>query len=252
MGLVSAYLNNSIVRAFSILGLFDDDRTEISAAIVARELDVNAITAHRFLKTLEHVGAVAAVGRGTYRLGYRLVQIAARAGDARHIAMRLQPTLNELARQANESAMATVFDGRSVVCIATAMSERALAFAARVGARFEAYATANGKVWLAELGEGGLKRYLDTVPREAFSTRTLVARGPLLAEIEEVRRQGFATNVGEREEDLTAVAVPVRSRNGAMVAGMSVFGPSSRFDKAASRRSLALLTKAAEKARDLF
>lgn len=249
---MSAYLNNSILRAFSILSLFEDDRTEISAAVVVRELGVNAITAHRFLKTLEHVGAVTTVSRGTYRLGYKLVQIAALAGDSRHIAMRLQPTLNELARTANESAMATVFDGRYVVCIATAMSERALAFAARVGARFEAYATANGKVWLAGLSDAALERYLDKVPREAFSNRTLVERDALSAEISDVRRRGSATNVGEREEDLTAVAVPVRSRDGAMVAGISVFGPSVRFDSAASERSLALLTKAAEKASNLF
>lgn len=240
--------NNSILRAFAILDLFDEQRTEISSATVSRELGTNAITAHRFLKTLEHVGAVTAVDRGRYRLGYRLINLAAAAGDPRYVALRLQPTLNALARAANESAMATVFDGRSVVCIATAMSERAVAFAARVGARFEAYATANGKVWLSQLSDSALRHYLDTVPRIALSARTLVSRDALMADIAAIRRQGYATNIGEREDDLMAVAAPVRSRGGTVVAGISVFGPSNRFDGAASKRAVDLLLRAAKKA----
>lgn len=245
-------LNNSILRAFAILGLFEDERAEISSATVADELGVNAVTAHRFLKTLEHVGAVTAVSRGRYRLGHKVLGIAATAGDPREVALRLQPILNELARAANESAMATLFDGRFVVCIATAMSERALAFAARVGARLEAHATANGKVWLSTLNEPALQYYLDTVPRDALSGRTLLTSEALKADIAEVRRRGYATNIGEREEDLTAVAVPVRSRQGAMVAGMSVFGPSHRFDGAASKRAADLLQRSAKEATALF
>jgi DNA-binding IclR family transcriptional regulator len=249
---VATSLNNSILRAFAILDLFDEERTEISSAVVSRELSTNAITAYRFLKTLEHVGAVTAVGRGRYRLGYRLVSLAAAEGDPRHIALRLQPTLNELARTANESAMATVFDGRCAVCIATAMSERAVAFAARVGARFEGYATANGKLWLSRLSEAALHYYLDTVPRSALSERTLVSRDALLSDISAIRRRGYATNLGEREDDLTAVAVPVRSREGAMVAGMSIFGPSNRFDGAAWKRAVNLLLQSAKDASVLF
>jgi IclR family pca regulon transcriptional regulator len=249
---VATGFNNSILRAFAILELFDEDRTEVSSATVSRELGTNAITAHRFLRTLEHVGAVTAVGRGRYRLGYRLVSLAAAAGDPHDIALRLQPTLNELARAANESAMATVFDGRSVVCIATAMSERAVAFAARVGARLEAYATANGKVWLSQLSDPALRYYLDTVPRTALSARTLVGRDALAADIATIRRRGYATNIGEREDDLTAVAVPVRSREGTMVAAMSVFGPSNRFDGAASKRAVDLSLRTAKDASMLF
>ena len=245
-------LNNSILRGFAILSLFNDDRPEISAATVSEELGVNAITAHRFLKSLEHVGAVTAVSRGRFRIGYKVIGIAASAGDPRHIALRLQPTLNELAQTVNESAMATLFDGRYVVCIATAMSSRALAFAARVGARLEAYATANGKVWLSDLSEPALHYYLDTVPREALSKRTLVAGDALLAEIAAVRERGYATNVGEREDDLTAVAAPVRARDGTIVAAMSVFGPSGRFDGAASRRAVDLLLRTATGASILF
>ena len=81
MASVATGLNNSILRGFAILGLFNDDRPEISAATVSEELGVNAITAHRFLKTLEHVGAVTAVSRGRFRIGYKVIGIAASAGD---------------------------------------------------------------------------------------------------------------------------------------------------------------------------
>src|SRR5690606_7711262 len=163
-----------------ILGLFSEHRTEITAAIVVRELGLNAVTAHRFLKSLEHVGALASVDRGVYRLGYRLFDLAYRVESEPHLASRLQPVLDDLAAAANESAMATRFDGRDVFCIATGLSKHAVVFNARVGARFEAHATANGKLWLAELDDAALRRHLATVPREAFSGRTLVDADDLL------------------------------------------------------------------------
>ena len=45
-------LNNSVARAFAILRLLGRGRPRITVAEVSAELEINAITAHRFLKTL--------------------------------------------------------------------------------------------------------------------------------------------------------------------------------------------------------
>lgn len=245
---MAGQINNSIVRSFAILGLFSEHRTEITSAVVVRELGLNAVTAHRFLKSLEHVGALVSIGRGVYRLGYRLFDLAGQVEAEPHLAMQLQPVLDDLAAAANESAMATRFDGRNVFCIATGLSKHAVAFNARVGARFETHATANGKLWLAELDDAALNRHLATVPRETFSGRTVVSTESLLAEIAVIRERGYAINDGEREPDLRAIAAPVRDTSGRMIAGISVFGPSSRFDRAACDAALPLLLEAVAQA----
>src|SRR4029450_1119992 len=103
------------------------------------------------------------------------------------------------------------------------------------------HATAAGKVGLAfgppELPPGRLRR---------FTERTVTDRARLEGELDDVRRQGFATARGEREPDLNAIAAPVFALGGGLAAIVGVQGPSSRFDpetmtKAAHRlRSISL------------
>jgi DNA-binding IclR family transcriptional regulator len=249
---VASQLNNSVIRGFAILDLFTPDRPQLSSGEVASALGMNNVTAHRFLKSLEAAGALIAVRKGQYRLGYRLLDLAARAGDEHNLVSRLQPVLNELAEKVNESVMATRFDGRWTTCVATAYSSRAVAFNARIGARFESHATANGKVWLANLDPAAFKRYLDSTPLERISENTLADRDALVRDIEATRERGYAINEQEREIDLHAVAVPIKSREGVMVAGVSIFGPSARFDQKASEAALPLLFEAAKSAQDVL
>lgn len=233
--------NNSVLRAFKILDLFGGERTEITAGEVARELDLNAITAHRFLKTLEEAGALVSPRKGAYRLGYKLLDYSERAGNARQLAHLLQPCLNELSARTDEGAMATVFDGTAVTCIATSLSSQAIVFNARVGARHEPHATANGKLWLAHIGEERLRRYLADTELAAFSDATIVEERVLRRELETIRARGYATNRAEREVGLNAVAVPLLSRSGEMLSGVSVFAPSFRLPEEKETQLAALI-----------
>ena len=63
----------------------------------------------------------------------------------------------------------------------------------------------------------------------------------LTAELSEVRERGFAQALGEREEDLNAVAAPVFGTRGEVVAILGAQGPSSRFDAAATARASVVL-----------
>ncbi|WP_089717899.1 helix-turn-helix domain-containing protein [Candidatus Entotheonella palauensis] len=70
-------LNSSLIKGFAILKLFSKDRTELTATVVSRELGMNSASAHRFLTTLEEIGALASPRRGCYALGL----IGVRAND---------------------------------------------------------------------------------------------------------------------------------------------------------------------------
>ena len=247
---MASQLNGSIIKAFAILDLFSDSRTEITAATVSRELGMNAITAHRFLKTLERVGALVAVSKGTFRLGFTLVDLGDRVANRSGLARTLQPILDAVTSDVGEASMATVLSADMVVCIAHAHSGRSLSVDIRVGTRLDAYCTAHGKLWLSSLRESELTRYLDTVPLDRQSERTIVDPDRLRNELERVRRQGFAVNDGEREEGIRAIAVPLFTRTGRMVTGLSVFGPSFRMTDDVMEKSLQRLREAAREAEE--
>lgn len=89
------------------------------------------------------------------------------------------------------------------------------------------YASAVGKLLLAE------KRDLDavlTTPLAGLTGRTITSRSLLIQQLEEIREQGVATQVGELSEDSACVAVPVRSPAGALVAAVAM---SARAEHAA-------------------
>lgn len=241
-------LNNSVARAFDILRLLGRGRPRIGVAEVSRELGLNAITAHRFLKTLETEGALVQVSKGSYRLGYALVDLGDRALEQDRLGQMLQPVLDDLTVNLGEASMATLYQAGMVTCIARAMPPRSLSVDIRVGDRLEAYCTAHGKLWLAHISPRDRAKYLDQVRLDALTGQTIVRKDALRQEIDTVRQRGFSYNLGEREDGITAIAVPVLTDMGRMVAGLSMFGPTSRIDRAALDRALEQLRRAAARA----
>jgi IclR family pca regulon transcriptional regulator len=71
-----------------------------------------------------------------------------------------------------------------------------------------------GRVLLADLPADDLDRYLDTYKLAAILPRTITDRTEFCAELERVRKTGYALVNQELEEGLVAVAVPVRDRKG--------------------------------------
>lgn len=241
-------LNNSVARAFDILRLLGRGRPRLSVADVTRELGHNAITAHRFLKTLEAEGALVQDRKGSYRLGYALVDLGDRARDEDRLGQWLQPVLDDLTADLGEASMATIYQSGMVVCIARAMPPRSLSVDIRVGDRLEAYCTAHGKMWLAHVSASERARYLDGVRLDAMTGRTITHKGQLQEEIASAGERGFSYNLGEREDGITAVAVPVLTDGGRIVAGLSMFGPSSRIDREALDQALVRLKQGAKQA----
>lgn len=242
---MAVQINGSVVKAFSILKLFSEQRPELTAADVAAETGMNAVTAHRFLRTLEQVGALVAVSKGVYRLGYVFADLGDRVLQNDALARLLQPHLNAVTEALQEATMATVFRVDMVVCIARATSTRSLSVDIRVGSQLEAYCTAHGKVWLAFMPAHERRRYMQAVERIAFTGNTITDGAALEAEVERVRERGYAINDSEREDGIAAVAVPVRTRGGRMIAGLSAFGTSTRFTRPVMDTALARLRAAA-------
>lgn len=245
-------INGSVVKAFDILKLFDQDRSEVTTTDVATKLDLNFVTAHRFLRTLEHVGALVAVAKGRYRLSYVFVDLSDRVTGGDLLGRTLQPLLNVITADLQEASMATLFQSDMVVCIARAVPRRQLSVDIRVGSRLEAYCTAHGKTWLAFMPERQRAHYLDTVERARFTRNTIVEREALERRLTEVRRRGYAVNDSEREDGIRAIAVPILARGGRMIAGLSVFGPASRMTDKVTQSGLARLQRAATDAGGLL
>ena len=86
-------------------------------------------------------------------------------------------------------------------------------------------AVANGKVLLAY----GVLPLPRPGTLERYTPRTITTPAELATELDQVRKDGYATAVAELEEGLVAVAAPVFDPAGTCVAALSVSGPEFRM-----------------------
>lgn len=223
---MTSQLNGSVLKAFKILDLFAAGKSELTAKETADALGINMITAHRFLHTLVHAGALRATSRGVFRLGYMFADLGDRVLQGDNLPMLLQPVLDQLARDTGEACMATEFDRDMAVCIAKALPDRALYVDIRIGSKLDAFCTAHGKLWLAHMSAVDQDRYFTNADLTNKTDHTITDIDALKSELATIRAQGFSTNNGEREHDIYAIAVPITTQHGKMISAFSVFGAS--------------------------
>jgi DNA-binding IclR family transcriptional regulator len=214
---------------------------ELGTNELARRTRINASTVSRLLATLAARGFVEHVPEsGRYRLGLRLLQLGNSVVERLDLRAVAGPHLEALVAETGETATLSAPGERDAVTVDFAQSRASVQSVAHVGRRSVAHATATGKVLLAF---GGVE--LPKPPLEVFTQRTITDRRALEREIRRVRTRGYAEAVGEREEELNAVAAPVFEARGSLAAILGLQGPASRFDRTAMRKTLpALLARA--------
>lgn len=220
----------SVDRAVSVLEILAR-HGEAGVTDIADELDVHKSTAFRLLGALENRGLVAqAQDRGKYFLGAGVLRLAGAAAVRLDISQEGAPVCRELADELGETVNIAVLDDDAAVNIMQARGPAAVTAQNWLGRRTPLHATSSGKVLLAHLPatlrEGLLARAL---PR--FTEHTVTSSGMLRAELEAVRRQGFALVTEELELGLNAVAAPVRAHDGRVIGALSVSGPAYRLER---------------------
>ena len=217
----------SIDRAGEMLARLLDSDAPMSLRDLAEAADLPKSTASRLLTALERHGLVHQAGeRGKLEPGPAILRFAHRGGVERHLVDLSQPVLEALSEASYETVNLSVPTPNGVDHLAQVHGSHFLGAGHWVGRRVDYHCTANGKVFLAfgaaELPPGELARN---------TPQTIVERETLEAQLQEVRREGFATTIDELEVGLSALAAPVRAPAGDVIAALSISGPTLRLTR---------------------
>ena len=229
-----------ITRAAAVLGaLAEPEGGGRSLAQLAAQTGLPKTTVHRICTALEQVGYVQTDAQsGRRELGASLLRLA--VTGRRDLASLLQPSLERLSMDLNETVDLAVLDGSEVLFIAQhAAPQRALMAIARVGAHFPAYSLASGKVLLAQLPREDILRRLPRRLEPALDGRART-RETLLRELEQVRETGLGYEREEMRHGICAVAVAVTDVDG-RAASIAVPMPASRFQESDEQVAARLL-----------
>ncbi|MQA26124.1 MAG: helix-turn-helix domain-containing protein [Micromonosporaceae bacterium] len=219
----------SVDRAVTILEILAR-RGEVGVTELANEIGVHKSTAFRLAATLEARGLVEQnTERGKYRLGVGIVRLAGATAARLDVVQESRLVCRRLATETGETVNIVMLSDGAALYVDQVAGSSALQPHNWVGRRLPLHATSNGKVLLAFRREGeSLSELLET-PLKRFTDRTITTTRALKAELDTVRRQGYAAAVDEFEVGLTAVGAPVRNADGECVASLSASGPSFRL-----------------------
>ncbi|MGO1545107.1 MAG: IclR family transcriptional regulator domain-containing protein [Gulosibacter sp.] len=217
----------SLARGLTVIQTFDDEHPEQSLSEVAKRADISPASARRFLYTLESLGYVRASGR-QFALTPRVLELGFSYLSALSLPEVMQPHLERLSREVGESVSAAVLDDRNIVYVARVPTRRIMSISITIGTSFPAHATSMGRVLLAALPETDARSRLEAGSLKSFTSGTVTEVDALVAVLARVRSQGWAIVDGELEEGLRSLAVPVRSKDGAVAAAVNISTTASR------------------------
>jgi IclR family transcriptional regulator, KDG regulon repressor len=171
----------------------------------------------------------------SYRIGWQIYALAARAGEPRLLAAAPR-LLRGLVRDLGESAHLSVRQGGSVLTLLSESPASAIHAPAPVGSLTPLARTSAGRALAFDLGEEEL---------------TALGVAGEADRIVEARERGYAIVREEFEPGLVAAAAPVRDNAGRIVAAVNVSAPAFRFAARLDEAAAAVVAAAAELSAEL-
>jgi len=234
----------TVDRALVILASLAEGPASLEQA--ANRIGVHKSTALRLLRTLEEHGFVHRQSDYRYRLGGKLFSLAQLALESIDVRVVAAPHLADLNERCGHTVHLAVYEDGEVTYVDKLESRYPVRMYSRIGKRAPLTASAVGKVLLADLPEARRREVVETLEFPAYTARSLRLPSELLAELEVVRKQGWAVDRGEYEETVNCVAVPIRGVDGRVIAACSVSTPTVVAPLAALRRLIPDLLRTAE------
>ncbi|WP_211709058.1 IclR family transcriptional regulator [Paraburkholderia aspalathi] len=215
-------------RAFHVIEM-TAQLGRVSTADIVTALGIPKTTAHRLVSNLEEFGFLEhGMERGRYQVGPRLLELATNILAASTSHGPIHALLMELSRRTAETTSLGVMRGSEVVYIDSAIGNSPLTLNFQKGHRAPAHCTSSGRVFLANMEKKQLDAYMLSGPWEPITPYTIVDPDRLRQEIDQVRKQGFATNDSEFAIGVVGAAVPIAGPNGRIMACLSISAPKAR------------------------
>lgn len=221
------YFMDSLARGLAVIRAFSEHRRRLTISQISQKTAISRAAVRRCLITLEQLGYVGAHDR-TYSLRPQIMNLGYAYLASTPLPELAQPYLDRVSTVVHESCSVAILDGAEIVYIARAAVSRIMSINLRVGTRLPAWCTSMGRVLLSSLDEAALDKYLTGLRPVQFTSKTISSVTKLRDMLRRTRLEGFAVVDQELELGLRSIAVPVRDKEGHVVAAMNVGAQAAR------------------------
>ena len=215
---------------------------------VARRLNLSKPRAHRQLRALVQNGYARQDGRSEgYEIGVAMIRLGEKARDSFSVMGAIRPVMSPLRAATGLAVTASALVGDEVVVLEMLQGAKLIQFGVRPGSKLNLHASAHGLVSLAFSPPQLLEATL-AGPLPAWTDATLTDPAAIRAEVERVRRRGWATAVDAVQVGVNALAAPVLDHSGLCHGAVAIVGATQFIPADPSPEQVNLIKEAGAKA----
>jgi IclR family transcriptional regulator, KDG regulon repressor len=214
-------------KAFDLVDLLEKSEKPKSLEELVDASHIARSTAHRLLLNLISRGYVEKNSSGSYRLGLKLLELGATVKQRQCLRDVVRPVMEELRDRCGETVNLGRLQDESVLYLDTVESQHPIRVTGSLGIVDPVYATAIGKAilaWMPPEKRPVIRNWKRLTPA------TICEPESLAAELQKVKKQGYAVDNEESMEGGRCIGVPILY-GGHPIAGLSVSGPISRIGR---------------------
>lgn len=227
-------MEKTVVKALQVLEALAQSERPRGVSDLARELGLSKSNVYRLLETLRASRYVSRADGGSFELSLKMWHLGSRVTARLDIRTIAVPYLRELRDATQETARLTVLSDDQGICIEQAETRLPMRIQTPIGGSLLLYCSSTGKAMLAFQPAEFIAKV--TRSMEKFTPATLANAADLAGELEQIRRDGFALNRGERVAGVHGVAAPVTDSRGSVTAAIGISGPAERLNYRALRK----------------
>lgn len=209
------YQAPAVQRAFQLLKSVAESPAEQNLSGLARNLGWSKSTTHGLIQSLLSVGALEQGPQGKkFVLGPAIVDLAFQGRNYLQIGDMARPILESLRDQVGETVFLGVMGRSRGIIVGTAESQKSLKLSAPPGTSISMLAGALGKVYMASLSRDQAVKFIQEHDLPQYTSRTITNKNDYIAEINQVRHNGYAVDDEEYLPGVKAVGISVGNNRG--------------------------------------
>lgn len=221
-----------LIKADKILTFLSNCETPQPLHTIAKETSLTNSTTLKILDTLTYIGYIRKDEEAKkFSLGPSIIKYANRSIHQLDIEQIAHPHLEKLQVNTAETVHLGIEDRSSVVYISKIESKNPICLYSQVGKSIPMYCSAMGKAILADDTDEKLEQYLLENELKKLTEKTITTKENFREEIAAIRRQGYAHDNCEHENDIFCIGTSI-TFNGKNHGAISVSIPMYRLTEA--------------------
>jgi DNA-binding IclR family transcriptional regulator len=214
----------SVDLVLSLIELLAEAPRPCRLTEIARDLGISKARAHRHLRSLMKRGYVRQDAESErYEIAIKLMTLGDAVRERFDLLAAMRPQMSRLREQTSQTVTASAFIDGAVVVLEFLHGRNLIEFGVKPGARLDYHATAHGLLALA-FGPPELLPTVAKGPLKAWTSATITSEDGLVAAVEQVRRQGWASAPDQLMLGVNALAAPVFDHRGDWCGGLALVG----------------------------